>query len=380
MASVGLAEWIAAGRAIARRNLIRHEGTGHFTDRFEHGLSALTGARHVLTMTSGTNALVAALAAAGIGPGDEVLVPAYTWIATATAPLLVGAVPVLVEIDESLTMDPVDMARKITPHTRAVIPVHMGNSPANMDALLPIARRHGLVVVEDACQAVGVRYKDLHCGAMGDAGAFSFNGYKNINIGEGGALLTGDDALFVRARAWHDHGDPWRGHADRLNQPPVVGGSQRVSEVQGAMLGAQLAKLGPMLRRRQAWRAAVAQVLRRRADLRISPHHSEVNAVALNVIFATPAEAEAFAQRRGVTRVLDASGHIYTNWEAILAKRVIHPRMDPWAWAHRPIDYAPDMCPRTLDILARSCRIHLGQSYPARVAAVLATRLLLSPA
>ena len=174
-------------------------------------------------MTSDTTALAAALAAAGIGPGDEVLVPADTWIATAEQ--LVGAVPVLVEINESLNLDPADMARKITPHTPAVIPVHMGNTPADMDAILPIARQHGLVVVEDACQAVGVRYKDRHCDAMGDAGAFSFYAYKNINIGEGGALLTSDQAMLVRARAWHDQCDPWRGHADRMNQPPVTGGS-----------------------------------------------------------------------------------------------------------------------------------------------------------
>ena len=380
MASVGFAGCIAAGRAIARRNLIRHESSGHSTDWFEHELAALTGAGHVLTMTSDTSALVAALAGAGIGPRDEVLVPAYTWIATATAALLVGAVPVLVEIDESLTMDPADMARKITPHTRAVMPVHVDNTPADLDAILPIARQHGLVVKEDACQAVGVRYKDRHCDAMGDAGAFSFYAYKNINIGEGGALLTSDQPMFVCARTWRDHGDPWRGHAGRMNQPQVTGGSQRVSEVQGAMLGAQLAKLGPMLQRRQAWRAAVVRILRRHTGLRVSQHHSEANAVELTVIFPTAAEAAAFAQRRGVTHVLDGSNHNYTNWKSILCKRVFHPRMNPWAWAHRRSDYAPDLCPRTLDILARTCRVHLGQAYPAAVAGLLGGRLLLSPA
>lgn len=379
MASPGLAEWLAVGRAIAAGSLLRYEGTGRFTARFEQRLAGMIGARHVLAVNSGTGALVAALAAAGIGPGDEVLVPAYTWIATAAAPLMVGAVPVLVDIDESLTIDPVDLARKITPHTRAVIPVHMVNVPADMDAIMAIAQRHRLVVIEDACQAVGVPYRDRFCGAIGDAGAFSFNGYKNINIGEGGAVVTSADRMFARARAYHDLGSAWRDHDDRFNEPGFVGVNLRVSEAQGAMLGAQLGRLGPMIRHLQAWRAAVAEVVGRSDAWRISPHHSPDNAVGLTVLFDRAADAEAFARRRGVLRLLDNSKHVYTNWEPILAKRMWHPGIDPWAWAHRPIDYSLDMCARTLDILARTCRITLAQRYPPQVARILARRILLAP-
>ena len=132
--------------------------------------------------------------------------PAYTWMATAAAPVMVGAVPVLVDIDESLTIDPADIERKITPYTRAIMPVHMLNLPCNMDAIMAIAKKRKLLVIEDACQAVGVRYKDRYCGAIGDAGAFSFNAYKNINIGEGGAVITNDDRIFARARKYHDLG------------------------------------------------------------------------------------------------------------------------------------------------------------------------------
>src|SRR6185503_13656684 len=133
-------------------------------------------------------------------------------------PVMVGAVPILVDIDESLTIDPADIERKITPHTKAIIPVHMINLTCAMDQIMAIAKKHNLQVIEDACQAVGVRYKDRYCGAVGDAGAFSFNSYKNMNIGEGGAFVTNDGALYARARNYHDLGAPIRGHEETFNQ------------------------------------------------------------------------------------------------------------------------------------------------------------------
>ena len=139
MPDVGLREWVAVGRAIAKGHLLRYDPKAGITARFERDLGALTGASHVLAVNSGTSALVAALAAAGIGPGDEVLVPAYTWMATAAAPVQVGAVPVLVEINETLTIDPDDIRAKITPYTRAIMPVHRVNAPCDMDAIMSIA-------------------------------------------------------------------------------------------------------------------------------------------------------------------------------------------------------------------------------------------------
>ena len=160
MPRVGLREIVALGRVIASGKLSRYAaGSRGATSRFEARLSERLEVKHVLTVNSGTSALISALVAAGIGPGDEVLVPAYTWVATAIAPLAVGAVPVLVDIDESLTMDPQDIERKITRNTRAIIPVHMRNLVCDMDAIMAIAKRRRLFVLEDACQAVGVRYK-----------------------------------------------------------------------------------------------------------------------------------------------------------------------------------------------------------------------------
>ena len=155
MPRVGFREWIAVSRVIARGQLLRYRGgEDGFTTRFEAQLCKKIGVKHALTVNSGTSALISALVAAGIGPGDEVLVPAYTWVATAAAPLAVGAVPVLVDVDESLTIDPEDIKRKITPYTKAIIPVHMLNLVCNMDAITAIAAQHRLLVIEDACQAV----------------------------------------------------------------------------------------------------------------------------------------------------------------------------------------------------------------------------------
>ena len=167
-------------------------GEGGQADTCEKRLVELCGCKYALVVTSGTAALICALVGLNIGPGDEVIVPAYTWLASAGAVLNVGAIPVLANVDESLTLDPADFERRIGPRTKAVIPVHMGGRPSNMDAIMDVAQRHGLHVVEDACQAIGGSYRGRRLGTIGAAGAFSFNQFKTISCGEGGALLTSD--------------------------------------------------------------------------------------------------------------------------------------------------------------------------------------------
>jgi dTDP-4-amino-4,6-dideoxygalactose transaminase len=362
MASVGFGEWLAVGRAIASKNLLRYGGS--FTERFEQRFANYLHAKHVLTTQGGTGALIAALAAAGVGPGDEVIVPAYTWMATAAAPVMVGAVPVMADINESLTLDPADFERKITPFTKAVIPVHMVNAPADMDAIMKIAKKHRIIVIEDACQSVGVPYKNRFTAAIGDMGAFSFNQYKNINVGEGGAVVTSDDRLFARARNYHDLGSYVRNHEETFNEPTFVGTNMRVTEIDGAMLGVQLSKLFPMLARMQKRRAAVAPLFEGKRGFRASPHNSVENACTLTVLFDRVEDAKRFSKETGAFRLQDNSKHVYTNWEPILSQRAFHPKMSPWAWAQRKIEYTPDMCARTLDILERTCRIDLGGRAP----------------
>lgn len=376
MARVGLLEWFAVGRAIASGRLLRYGDTPGEVDRFEARLCAYTGARFALTVDHGTSALTAALAAAGIGPGDEVLVPAYTWMSTAAAPLHVGAVPVLVEINESLGIDPADIERKITPYTKAIMPVHMVNAPADMDAVMAIARRRKLVVIEDACQAGGVPYKGRFCGAIGDAGAFSFNRYKNVNIGEGGALITSSEKIFARSRNYHDLGAFVRGHADTYDEPTFVGHNMRATEIEGAMLNVQLSQLRGYIRRLRARRRALEPIYADAEGFRISPHNDPDSAVSLTVLFDRASDAIAFSRHRGARRLLDNSKHVYTNWEPLLAKRTFHPKFNPWAWANREIDYSPDMCPRTLNIMSRTCVVNLGPQFPLAAMELLARRMV----
>jgi dTDP-4-amino-4,6-dideoxygalactose transaminase len=379
MPRVGFSELFTLSRVVAGGQLLRYRGgeTG-FTTRFEQKLSKHLGVKHALTVNSGTSALIASLVAAGVGPGDEVLVPAYTWVATAVAAMAVGAVPILVDVNETLTIDPEDIKRKITPYTKAIMPVHMLNLVCDMDAITAIAKQHKLLVIEDACQAVGLSYKERRVGTIGDVGAFSFNQYKNLNSGEGGAVLTNSDLYFTRARMYHDVGSYTREYDFESNHPVFAGMNFRVSELTGAVLYAQLPKLEPLLRRLRARHAVMFNALSRSRKLRISPHNDPTNAVGLTVIFDDPKEAENFAQQRGVERLIDTGRHVYTNWVPVLTQRSFHDRMDPFKWANREIQYTADMCKSTLDILARTCRVSLGSQYPLAFMRLRARQLLSS--
>ena len=248
MVKLGVREWLAVGRLFLNGHLLRTDDGLRLCRRFEAELAKFTGAEHALAVSSGTAGLICALQACGIGPGDEVLVPAYTWMATAGAVLLVGAVPVLVEIDETLTMDVADLRAKLTQRSRAVIPVHMINRPCDMDAILALARDHGLRVIEDASQAVGVRYKGRMCGTMGDAGVYSFNQHKNMTCGEGGAILTNDTDLAKRAK----HLTTTARVPDRWNfVHDAIGFNYRMPNINAALGCAQLERVPDMLARKR---------------------------------------------------------------------------------------------------------------------------------
>jgi dTDP-4-amino-4,6-dideoxygalactose transaminase len=377
MQRLGIRELIALGRVVAGGKLLRYDaGSSGFTTRFEKQLEEQLRVKHVLVVNSGTSALIAALVGAGIGPGDEVLVPAYSWVSTAAAPLAVGAVPVLVDINESLTIDPEDIKRKITPYTKAIIPVHMMNVVCDMEAILAIAKQFNLRVIEDACQAVGATYRDRRVGTIGDAGVFSFNQHKNLTSGEGGAVLTNDDRIFTRARMYHDVGTFARDFAFEGNEPIFAGVNLKVSELTGAVLYAQLPRLDPLLRRLRKRRTVLANYLGRSRKLRISPHNDAANAIGLSVIFERPEDAKAFAAQRGVQRLIDTDRHVYTNWVPILTQRTHDERVNPYNWTHREITYSADMCASSLDILERTCRVSLGERYPVAVVRLRAKILL----
>jgi len=204
---------------------------------FERRFGEYHQAKHAVAVTNGTVALRIALWAAGVGPGDEVIVPPYTFAATATAVLEVNASPVFADVDlETFNLDPAAVEAAVTPRTRASIPGHLGGLPCDMDAILDIARRHRLVVIEDACHAHGAEYKGRRVGAIGDLGCFSFQSSKNVTCGEGGIILTNDDTLAERCRSIHNCGRVPGGQWYEHHQ---LGGNHRLGELQGALLLAQ---------------------------------------------------------------------------------------------------------------------------------------------
>lgn len=348
---------------------------GHLrqVDRFEEEWAALTGASHALLMCGGgTAALVCALAGAGLGPGDEVIVPAYTWMATATSVLAVGAIPVLADIDETLGLDPADLERRIGPRTRAVIPVHMAGRPADLEAILAVARGRGLKVIEDSCQMVGGSYKGRRTGAWGDAGAYSFNFHKIISTGgEGGCLVTSDRDLYERAFVFHDSGAAFRPKATELRLPIFVAQQYRADEVMGALALAQMRRLDGIIADLRRVRAALAEGVADGRRVRLAPDNDPAGdaGVVAAFQFADEAGARAFAAAPGVDGLvlIDHGKHVFTQWAPLRARRIMHhPAMNPFGFPQNRglrADYGDAVCARTLSILRRTVFVHVNPDW-----------------
>ncbi|MDY6903850.1 MAG: DegT/DnrJ/EryC1/StrS family aminotransferase [Thermodesulfobacteriota bacterium] len=214
---------------------------------FETELCQKTGAAHSHLCSSGTAALSIALAACGVGAGDEVVVPPFTFIATVEAVLNAGAVPVFAEIDETLCLDPEGIAAVLTPRTKAVIPVHMCGSMAQIDRISALCKEKNLVLIEDACQSIGGSFKGTHLGRFGHAGCFSFDPVKTITCGEGGAVITDSRDIYVKADAFADHGHDHIGSDRGAEDHILLGYNYRISELNAAVGVAQLRKLDDII-------------------------------------------------------------------------------------------------------------------------------------
>lgn len=225
-------------------------GNGGQVKAFEAQYASATGAQRCLATANGTSALLTALAALGVGAGDEVIVPPYTFVATINAVLMVNALPVFVDTDiDTFQIDARKIEAAITPRTRLILPVHLGGSVADMDAIMAISTARGIPVIEDACQSHLAQWKGRHVGSIGTAGCFSFQASKNLNSGEGGALITSDAALADRAFAFHNNGRPGSGSdfAYRLS-----GLNLRLTEFQAALLLSQMTRIEALAVRREA--------------------------------------------------------------------------------------------------------------------------------
>ena len=358
MYRVGKKEIDAIAKVLLSGKVFRYHEGGQCA-LFEQRYTKYLGVEHVLMTSSGTTAITAALAALDIGPGDEVLVPACTYMATAVAVLAVGAIPVIVDVDESITMDPDAMADAIGPRTRAAIPVHMWGCPCDMDRIMRIARRRKILVVEDACQGVGGGYKGRKLGSIGDAGAFSFNFYKNMTCGEGGAVVTRGERASRRAACMIDCcGFYWTGRKDDGVLPFTSNGS-RASEVEGAMMNVQLDRIDGMIaaNRRQKMR-----MLRQTASAGLKPIQANSLdcecASQVMYILPTVAQADEFAKLAGGGIAGKTGRHVYTEWAPIFARQgAHHPAMNPFKLPQNRrcrMTYRKDMCAKSLDILNRT--------------------------
>jgi dTDP-4-amino-4,6-dideoxygalactose transaminase len=363
---MGEEEIEAVKRVLESRQLFRYRGgEGGETDHFEEELAAKIGAPHSVAVTSGTAAIICGLAGMQIGPGDEVIVPAYTFMATALAPLAVGAVPIIAEVDESLTLDPNDLEGKISPRTKAVIPVHMMGLPCNMEAIGRITADHGIGMLEDCCQAVGGSYGGYRLGSLGDVGAFSFNQFKIITCGEGGALTTAKDEIYERALMYHDGGCVFREHAEAMGIPFFAGSNFRMNEILGAILRVQLGRLDGILEALRREKAVMVEELADEEAFDLSPRNDPKGdcGTTLALLFASPARSRAFIAKlaeRGIgsSTPIDSGRHVYENWDPIMNKRgAHHPGYDAFRLTDSPPHYSRDMCPGTLSALRRTVYI-----------------------
>jgi len=213
----------------------------------EAAITARMQTKHTQLVSSGTAALTIALASAGIGAGDEVILPTFTFVASFESILAIGAVPVLVDVDDTLTLDPMAVAQAITKNTKVVMPVHMCGSMANLRVLKTLCEKHGLLLLEDACQAIGGSYEGKPLGSYGDLGCFSFDYVKTITCGEGGALITNNGKYYKNADHYSDHGHDHLGKDRGAEGHPFLGYNYRISELNAAVGLAQFRRLDDFL-------------------------------------------------------------------------------------------------------------------------------------
>ncbi len=328
----------------------------HKVYTFEKEFAEHCGTNHALATNSGTTSILISLMALGISEGDEVLVPGYTYVASISSIIYARAIPVLVEVDKSLTIDPVDLKNKITEKTKAIMVVHMLGNPCKMTEIMRIAKEHNLLVIEDGCQAAGATYKGKKVGSIGDIGAFSLNRYKNIATGDGGIITVNDNELYERAFAIHDQGHrPNRGSKDATGN--LIGLNLKMNELTGAVALAQIRKLDQILKTLRHKKSLLKDKIMnlQGADFR------EINDVEgdcstlLTVIFNDKGKASRVSDLLGIKPLSHSGWHVYSNMEQIVNHKT--PIVN---WSPRARFASPGSLPQTDDILARSVSLSVG--------------------
>ena len=352
--------------------------------RFERGFAAMADTRYATATNSGTSALYAAFMALDISPGDEVIIPAYGFIACAAAVLAVGAIPVITDVDTTLTLDPVAVRRNMSAHTRAILAVHMRGMPANLHALQGIAAEYGVYLVEDAAQACGASYAGRPVGGQGTLGCFGFHPTKTITADQGGIVVTNDATLSARVTCAAN--SEWIAPQDEPGfDRPFTGLNLTMSHISAALATAQLDRL-PGLVSRMRERADILNAELARSNhfqLRATPEHAAGTGNC--VIFYAPSPAIALAVRHSLreggiaAHVLYAEGEqnwrVFRCWTDVLAKRGRGPDNFPWSAARREITYPTGICSATIDLLTRAVHIDVNPLMSLDETQQLAARL-----
>lgn len=291
----------------------------------ERALATRFGAQYVHVCSSGTAALSTALAACGIGAGDEIILPPFTFVADLETVLLAGAVPVFAEIDRTLCLDPRSVETAITPKTKAVLAVHMCGAMARIDTLVELCRSHKLILIEDAAQAAGASFRGKSLGTFGKIGCFSFDYVKTVTCGEGGAIITDDQQVYNVAQAFTDHGHDHLGTDRGADKHPHIGTNFRLSELNAAVGVAQVAKLDHILDVQRTHKALLKSGLAglRRLQFRELPDPAGDSATFLSFLLPTEDEARQAAQALGTAGVdgcfywYDNNWHYHRKWDHI---------------------------------------------------------------
>ncbi len=363
---------------LEHKYLFRYYGPAEHPSKvrqFELEFAQKIGVKHALAVNSCTSALISSLVACGVGPGDEVIIPGYTFFASCASVIAAKAIPVIAEVDNSLTLDTDDLEKKITSRTKAVIPVHMRGAPCAMDKIMDIAKKHNLKVIEDVAQACGGSYRGKRLGSFGDCNAFSLQYHKIITSGEGGVVTTDDELLYDRAQGYHDTAACWR--PDRFGLPRYEGEvfpgvNFRMAELQGAVARAQLRKLDGLLERMRRNKSRIKEGIKDISGLEFRKLNDPEGDTGLCLVFyladkdITRRFAQALKAEGIAADSLYDSGipdwHIYTHWKHIMDKVTATKEGCPYTCSYykgEPIKYTPDMCPQTLNILSRTVQMDI---------------------
>ena len=324
MYEIGTKELNAVKRVLAKGKFFRYGDTE--TVKFEEEWAELIGVKSAIAVTSGTAALITGLKAMGIGPGDSVLVPGYTFISTALAVTAVGAIPIYTEVDETLTMCPIDTENKIRKHTACVIPVHMQGMPCNMRAIRKIARARNVLILEDCCQALGGSYGKKRLGAIGDMGAFSFNQYKILTCGEGGACVTSNKTYAERSYMAQDGSCSVWPEIGKMSNVFFCGGNFRANDLNTAILRQQVKRLAGILAALRRTRSRFLTGIELPVGFKFVRSNDENG--NCGVCFLIQAENINGAERLeaimgehlGVGRPINSGRHVYSAWDVVNSK------------------------------------------------------------